>query len=48
MRILGLVGLALVLAGCGSNVVTEQPVQSSIGIVDEYKLGIRGGGQTGW
>lgn len=43
MRILGLLGLALTLglAGCGSNnIVTEQPVESSIGIVDEYKLGI--------
>lgn len=41
MRIFSLLGLALLLAGCSTkNVVTEQPVESSIGIVDEYKLGI--------
>jgi polysaccharide export outer membrane protein len=41
MRIVAFIGLALILTGCGTrNVVTEQPVESSIGIVDEYKLGI--------
>lgn len=41
MRILFLVAVSFVLAACSTNnVVTEQPVESSIGIVDEYKLGI--------
>ena len=33
--------LAMLTAACSTkNVVTEQPVESSIGIVEEYKLGI--------
>tara|TARA_R110002073_G_scaffold6893_2_gene40020 strand:+ start:2386 stop:2976 length:591 start_codon:yes stop_codon:yes gene_type:complete len=33
--------VAFFLAACSTaNIVTEQPVESSIGIVDEYKLGI--------
>jgi len=35
------VTMAVALIGCGSvNVVEEQPVESSIGVVDEYLLGI--------
>lgn len=41
MKILAILGLVLLSAACTTkNVVTEQPVESSIGIVDEYKLGI--------
>ena len=41
MKVLGLIGLAFILAACSTNnVVTEQPIESSIGIVDEYKLGV--------
>ncbi|MFV1871979.1 MAG: XrtA/PEP-CTERM system exopolysaccharide export protein [Oleiphilus sp.] len=41
MRILSVVCLAMLTAACSTkNVVTEQPVESSIGIVEEYKLGI--------
>tara|TARA_R110002072_G_scaffold95539_3_gene210637 strand:- start:780 stop:1388 length:609 start_codon:yes stop_codon:yes gene_type:complete len=41
MRILSLMAVAFFLAACSTaNIVTEQPVESSIGIVDEYKLGI--------
>lgn len=41
MRILFLIAVAFSLAACSTtNIVTEQPVESSIGIVDEYKLGI--------
>jgi polysaccharide export outer membrane protein len=41
MRILLLIGVAFFLAACSvKNIVTEQPVESSIGIVEEYKLGI--------
>lgn len=41
MRFLLIITTALMLAACSTNnVVTEQPVESSIGIVDEYKLGI--------
>lgn len=41
MRVLPLIVVAFILAACSTNnVVTEQPVESSIGIVEEYKLGI--------
>ncbi len=41
MRFLILIAGAFFLAACSTkNIVTEQPVESSIGIVDEYKLGI--------
>tara|TARA_R110001592_G_scaffold363375_1_gene686366 strand:- start:6858 stop:7466 length:609 start_codon:yes stop_codon:yes gene_type:complete len=41
MRILLLIGVAFFLAACSAkNIVTEQPVETSIGIVEEYKLGI--------
>lgn len=41
MRFLLIITSAFLLAACGTkNIVTEQPVESSIGIVDEYKLGI--------
>jgi polysaccharide export outer membrane protein len=41
MKILLLIGVASFLAACSTkNIVTEQPVETSIGIVDEYMLGI--------
>ena len=41
MRIFSIIAAAFYLAACSMhNVVTEQPVESSIGIVEEYKLGI--------
>ena len=41
MKVLFLIAAAFALAACSTNnIVTEQPVESSIGIVDEYKLGI--------
>ncbi len=41
MRLLLVIVVTFILAACSTkNVVTEQPVESSIGIVDEYKLGV--------
>ena len=41
MRFFLIIAAAFYLAACSMhNVVTEQPVESSIGIVEEYKLGI--------
>ena len=41
MRLLLVIAATFILAACSTkNIVTEQPVETSIGIVDEYKLGI--------